>query len=79
MIYLDAQPLTIFGRLLTCTKCAAHVDLIELPWPWIDGTAYVCGECLPVANTERRENEVAAARGRWTDYDPKTSPWPAGF
>lgn len=42
----DRYPLTIFGRLLTCRTCGCDVDLIELPWPWIDGESYVCGPCL---------------------------------
>ncbi len=48
----DRYPLVVFGRLLTCRVCGCHIDLIELPEPWIDADEYVCGECLqPVEMT----------------------------
>lgn len=59
----DRYPLRVFGRLLTCTRCGAHVDFIEIP-ERTPADAYVCDLHLQpvaaIANTERRENEVAA-------------------
>lgn len=82
----DRYPLVVFGRLLTCTRCNAHVDLIELPAPWIDASAYQCGPCLkPVvircftdANTTVRIGEPPAppARRDMSTYDPRTEPIP---
>lgn len=82
----DRYPLTIFGRLLTCTKCGCHVDLIELPRPWIDASAYQCGTCLEPVNetaeySHRDSHTVvhreppAPPKQRWT-YDPATAPIP---
>jgi hypothetical protein len=42
----ELHPWTVVGRLLTCTVCGAHVDLVEIPEPWIDERSYVCGPCL---------------------------------
>lgn len=66
MIYRDDYPLLVFGRLLTCTKCAADVDLIELPAPWIDEATYVCGPCL-----EPRVLETPRDRILNGTYDPR--------
>lgn len=71
MIYRDDHPLHVFGRLLTCTRCAAHVDLIELPFPWIDSDTYQCGECL-------RPRVLETARDRILNgtYNPRTEAIP---
>lgn len=67
----DAHPLQVFGRLLTCTTCRAHVDLIELPEPWIDGDSYQCGECMrPLALETPRDRILNGT------YDPRTEPIP---
>ena len=72
MIYRDDHPLVVFGRLLTCTCCRAHVDLIELPKPWIDPDGYVCGECLaPVPAAETARDRILNGT-----YDPRTEPVP---
>ena len=36
----------VYGRLLTCTRCGALVDVVELPAVWLDADEFVCGECL---------------------------------
>ena len=74
----DRYPLTIFGRLLTCRSCGCHVDLIELPWPWIDGESYQCGECLRPAlvRVPLPEPPAPPARRDMSTYDPRTEPIP---
>lgn len=78
----DLHPWQVVGRLLRCTRCGADVDLIEIPEPWIDEHAYVCGECLePVAAAARTlvgapEPPAPPRRLRLPDYDPKTAEIP---
>ncbi len=38
--------LTVYGRLLTCARCGALVDVVELPAEWLDEREYVCGLCV---------------------------------
>jgi hypothetical protein len=72
VIYADTQPLVVFGRLLECRTCGHHVDLIELPSPWIDADTYVCGPCLePRARVETPRDRILNGT-----YNPKTEAIP---
>lgn len=70
----DPYSLTVFGRLLTCRTCGHHIDVIELPDPWIDESFYQCGTCL----RPRILDQVETARDRILNgtYNPATEPIP---
>lgn len=61
-------PVVYTGRPMRCVKCHALVDVIEIPSPWLDPEAYVCGCCLqPVTVT-------AAARALTGAPEPPPPP-----
>jgi len=37
---------TVPARNLTCTQCDTLVQVVELPGPFLDPHAFVCGQCL---------------------------------
>ena len=60
---MEEHPFVIYGRLLVCKICGAHVDTIEIDLTtsranhWLNGDAYCCGTCMTAVET--------VATGRW--------------
>ena len=59
----ELHPWTILGRLMTCTVCGAHVDVIEIPHPLLDADRFVCGDHF--AFLEDEKHHVSDAQARW--------------
>lgn len=70
----DRHPWVVFGRLLRCQRCAALVDLVELPTPWIDADEYVCGPCHNPNPQAQVELEGEATRGLPAAGGPPSPP-----
>ena len=78
---IDAHPWVVFGRLLTCQKCGAHVDSIEIDLTtsradhWLAGDVYCCGQCMTPVETVASARWPALRRDM-SNYNPANEPIP---
>ena len=45
MTWLGVDTPDVPHRDLTCTRCGDLVEVVELPYPYLDPDTYVCSQC----------------------------------